>query len=295
MNANENNEYQQWLGKTEHAEDTIASQPAAALAATLDKLEFDARIGQPLPLAWHWIYFHSLAPASGLGVEGHQRLGGFLPPIPLPRRMWAGSRLKFHHPILIGDHLQRHSTIADITLKQGRSGPLAFVKVQHGYHRDGICVLDEEHDIVYREAINPNDKSAKKAPPIPAPTTSEWTKTIHPEPILLFRYSALIFNAHRIHYDRSYCKDVEGYPGLVVHGPLIATLLLDLITTSQPKPVSSFNFRALAPVFDTEDFSVSGCSTKDSNHELWAVNAQGELCMQATATTSTTNLKSPQP
>ncbi len=292
MSSNNNNQYQQWLGKTEQAEDIITSQPAAALSATLDKVEFDARIGQPLPLAWHWIYFHTIAPASELGIDGHPRLGGFLPPITLPRRMWAGSRLQFHQPILIGDHLQRHSTIADVTTKQGRSGQLAFVKVQHAYHRDGTCVLDEEHDIVYREAVSPG---AKKAPPLPAPDTFEWSKTIHPDPVLLFRYSALTFNGHRIHYDRSYCQDVEGYPGLVVHGPLIATLLLDLIATSQPKPVTTFNFRALAPVFDSEDFSIKGCSSKNVNNDLWAVNSKGQLCMQATATTSTADHRSPQP
>ena len=273
-------EYQQWLGKTEHDEDDISAQPAAALAATLDKSNFDASIGQPLPPAWHWIYFRSAVPASELGPDGHPRRGGFLPPISLPRRMWAGSRLHFHHPILIGDHLQRRSTIMDITLKQGRSGQLAFVKVQHAYLRDDICVLEEEHDIVYREAASADTAPAKSAP---APAQYDWQQTIHPDSVMLFRYSALIFNAHRIHYDRSYCQEEEAYPGLIVHGPLIATLLLDLVTTSQPKPVQAFDFRALAPLFDTGDFSVNGRNLDEHQSELWAVNQQGQLCMRATA------------
>ena len=273
-------DYQQWLGKTEQCEDDIAPRPAAALADTLDKLNFDARPGQPLPPAWHWIYFRSSAPASELGPDGHPRRGGFLPPIPLPRRMWAGSHLRFHQPILIGDHLQRRSTIADITLKHGRSGQLAFVKVQHAYYRQTTCVLEEEHDIVYREAATPGAAQAQTAA---APDNSDWSRTIAPDPVLLFRYSALTFNGHRIHYDRSYCQEVEGYPGLIVHGPLIATLLLDLVTTSQPSPVREFKFRALSPLFDTGDFSVNGRRLDGNRGELWASNQRGQLCMQATA------------
>ncbi len=273
-------DYQQWLGKTEQVEDDIRSQPAAALADTLDKLNFDARIGQPLPPAWHWIYFRTSAPTCELGPDGHPRRGGFLPPIPLPRRLWAGSRLRFHDPILIGDHLQRRSTITDITLKRGRSGQLAFVKVQHAYYRRSSCVLEEEHDIVYREAATPG---ATSTPSKTAPGGSDWARTIHPDPVLLFRYSALTFNGHRIHYDRNYCQDVENYPGLIVHGPLIATLLLDLVTTCQPRPIEEFTFRALSPLFDTGEFSIHGSQLDEHRSELWAVDQQQQMCMQAGA------------
>ena len=273
-------QYQSWIGKTEQCEDTVAAKPAAALAATLDKADFNAGIGQPLPPAWHWIYFQSAAPASQLGPDGHPRRGGFLPPIPLPGRMWAGSVLRFHEPIRIGDHLQRRSTIADITFKHGRSGPLAFVKVQHEYWRAEQCVLEEQHDIVYREATQ---AGATPAPLTAAPERGDWQRRVHPDPVLLFRYSALTFNGHRIHYDRSYCQEVEGYPGLIVHGPLIATLLLDLLTTSQPDPVCEFDFRARAPLFDTGDFNISGNRENAHQAKLWATNEQGQLCMQASA------------
>jgi len=280
MEPNSASEYQQWLGKSEQAEDEIRPQAVAALAATLDKNAFAASIGQPLPPAWHWMYFQTAAPASELGPDGHPRRGGFLPPIPLPGRMWAGSRLYFHEPILIGDRLQRRSTIADITLKQGRSGQLAFVKVHHAYLRDGVCLLDEEHDIVYREAT---PRGAGSQAPNETTAKGEWQRMIQPDPVLLFRYSALTFNGHRIHYDRSYCQDVEGYPGLIVHGPLIATLLLDLLCSSQPRRVREFDFRALAPLFDTGVFSVNGELKERDSAALWAVNQQGNVCMKATA------------
>ncbi len=280
MGDNTASDFRQWLGKTEQYDDVVLPQPAIALAATLDKLDFNADTGQPLPPAWHWIYFQTCAPASELGPDGHPHRGEFLPPIPLPRRMWAGSHFNFHQPVFIGDKLQRRSTIADVTLKQGRSGQLAFVKVHHAYLRDSVCILEEEHDIVYREAATPGAASTKTAN---APEMHQWSRTIRPDPVLLFRYSALTFNGHRIHYDRSYCQEVEGYPGLVVHGPLIATLLLDLLSTSQPRPIKEFSFRALSPLFDTDDFTINGCSLDEHRVELWAANQQGQLCMQATA------------
>jgi 3-methylfumaryl-CoA hydratase len=221
---------------------------------------------------------------SEIGADGHARRGGFLPPVPLPRRMWAGSQLEFKAPIRVGDRVVRRSTIADVSVKDGRSGPLVFVKVRHELRcNDAIePALVEFHDIVYREAQHPGDTAP---PPQAVPDTATWRRTIVPDDVLLFRYSALTFNAHRIHYDRRYVTEVEGYPGLVVHGPLIATLLLDLLRREEPDAeVASFRFRAVRPTFDLHPFHVHGAARADGRSvHLWATDHEGWLTMDATA------------
>jgi 3-methylfumaryl-CoA hydratase len=167
-----------------------------------------------------------MARHSEIGPDGHPKRGGFLPPVPLPRRMWAGSRLTFVQPVRVGDALTRESRILDVSGKEGRTGHLVFVTVRHDYSLASGLAITEEHDIVYRDNPQPGQPAPK---PTPAPTDSQFSREIVPDPVLLFRYSALTFNGHRIHYDRSYVTEVEGYPGLIVHGPLIATLLLDLL------------------------------------------------------------------
>ncbi|QGZ42172.1 3-methylfumaryl-CoA hydratase [Pseudoduganella flava] len=268
---------QQWVGKTETLHDTVHPGTIAALAATLD-LPAPAAA---LPPLWHWILFWSAAPGAQLGEDGHPRRGGFLPPVPLPRRMWAGGRLTFIHPVPIGADLTRKSTIRDVQAKDGATGPLAFVTVRHEIAHDGVTAITEEHDIVYRGLPAPGTPApAAKAPPGGA----EWSRTIVPDPVLLFRYSALTFNGHRIHYDRSYVTDVEGYPGLIVHGPLIATLLLELLRARLPDAkVASFSFRAVAPLFDTAPFTVRGKRGPDGTVLLWAETPDGALAMQAEA------------
>ena len=246
---------QEWIGKTERYSDTVTAAPYRALSATLDRNDPEPTNGLFLPELWHWLYFLPHAKQSEIGPDGHAQRGGFLPPVPLPRRMWAGSRIKFHAPLLAGQAITRSSKISDVRMKEGRTGPLVFVNVSHEIRAEGQVAISEEHDIVYRDAPGPDDKPVA---PTPAPSDAKWSKTITPDDVLLFRYSALTFNGHRIHYDRKYVTEVEGYPGLIVHGPLIATLLVDLVRQSIPGcKLKSFEFRAIRPTFDINIFKVS--------------------------------------
>jgi 3-methylfumaryl-CoA hydratase len=255
----------------------------AALAATLDHPAAPLATGTPLPPLWHWLYFLPLRRASEIGPDGHARRGGFLPPVPLPRRMWAGSAFEFHAPLRVGDAVERRSTIESVTSKAGRSGALVFVKLRRELHANGAeaPALVEFHDIVYRAAKAPGD--AEPAPQ-PAPTGADWRREIVPDEVLLFRYSALTFNGHRIHCDRRYVTGVEGYPGLVLHGPLIAMLLLDLLRREAPRAeVTAFRFKAVRPTFDGHPFTVNGRREGDGVR-LGAQDHEGWLTMDATAT-----------
>ena len=272
-----------WIGRTETATETLRPFPADALAATLDRDESYPE-GAALPDLWHWLYFLPLHRLSESGRDGHAARGGFLPPVPLPRRMWAGSRFRFHAPLRVGAQATKRSTILKVEEKQGRSGPLCFVTVGHELiDGDTLCIA-EEHDIVYREDPAPG---APAPAPQPAPEGSAFHRVISPDPVLLFRYSALTFNGHRIHYDQPYATGVEGYPGLVVHGPLLATLLMDLLRRQELGRVTGFAFRALATITDTADFAVHGAPQPDGSVRLWARRADGALAMDATATLET--------
>ena len=273
-----------WQGRTESIEDLITSAPMRALSATLDRSDADPTHGTELPPLWHWLYFLPHHAQSEIGVDGHAKRGGFLPPVPLPRRMWAGGRLHWHAPLKVGDAVKRTSTILSVTHKTGRTGDLVFVVVKHDIHNaSGLCV-SEEHDIVYRPAAQKGELSPA---PIPAPQKSKWQRDVVPDAVLLFRYSALTFNGHRIHYDRSYVTEEEGYPGLVVHGPLIATLLVDLVRRNTDRKMQSFEFKALRPTFECADsriLRVSGEPQQDGNTiALSAQDHEGWLTMQATA------------
>jgi 3-methylfumaryl-CoA hydratase len=280
--ALDNSLLQQWVGKTETTSSRVGAATANAMAATLDR-PFD---GDALPPLWHWAYFWTAAPQSEIGPDGHPKRGGFLPPVPLPRRMWAGGRLKFAHPIRVGEAVTRRSTIAKVDAKQGRSGALVFVTVAHEILNAQGVAITEEHDIVYRDNPEPG-----AAAPVPqqAPADEQFSRAITPDPVLLFRYSALTFNGHRIHYDRSYVTEVEGYPGLIVHGPLIATLLVDLLRRELPGAVlKQFDFKAASPLFDIHPFTVCGKREADGSiaagHvDLWARNHLGQLAMSARA------------
>jgi 3-methylfumaryl-CoA hydratase len=260
----------------------ITPTPVIAMTATLDNGNPLPAAGEPLPPLWHWLYFLPHPKRSEIGPDGHAARGGFLPPVELPRRMWAGSRIEWHAPIRIGDALTRTSRIESIDRKSGKSGDLVFVLAKHVVASSAGPVLTEEHDIVYREAPAPGSKA-----PIPprARTDEAWSRRIVPDDVLLFRYSALTFNGHRIHYDRRYVTEVEGYPGLIVHGPLIATLLVELLRSERPDArLSRFSFRAISPLFDLFPFEVCGRPGPDGNMvDLWARNADGGLAMQATA------------
>ena len=269
----------EWIGRQEVLEDRLGLFPPAALSATLDRDDPEPREGDLLPPLWHWLYFLPRARQSEIGPDGHPRRGGFLPPVPLPRRMWAGGRLTFHAPLKLGEAVRRVSTIADVSAKSGRSGNLVFVLVRHEVANAAGLAITEEHDIVYRDPPAPGE-----APPTPrqAEASSAWSRAIVPDDVLLFRYSALTFNGHRIHYDRRYVTGEEGYPGLIVHGPLLATLLLDLFGRHDPRRVTGFSFRALSPVFDTTSFTVHGTPDAEGA-KLWIRRDDGALCMEATA------------
>jgi 3-methylfumaryl-CoA hydratase len=273
-----------WIGRTETVDDVVTATPYAALSATLDRAPERPPPGTPLPALWHWLYFLPLYRQSDVGPDGHAKRGGFLPPIPLPRRMWAGSQFQFARPLSIGDAITRTSTIEDVTEKSGRTGPLVFVKVRHEIRRNAEpdAALTEYHDIVYREAPKPGDVAPS---PKAAPSSSAWEHRWVPDDVLLFRYSALTFNGHRIHYDRRYVTEVEGYPGLIVHGPLIATLLLDLLRLQRPDAiVARYEFRAIRPLFDRHPFFVCGEPQSDGKTvKLWARDHEGFLTMDATA------------
>ena len=277
---------QDWIGRSETVEDTATATPYAALSATLDQPDTTRPAsGTPLPPLWHWLYFLPIAAQSDIGPDGHAKRGGFMPPVPLPRRMWAGSDFEFHAPLRVGDALRRTSTIVDVKEKSGRTGSLIFVKVRHEIRCNGAekVALTEHHNIVYRAAAEPGDVAP---PPQAAPNESAWQRCIVPDDVLLFRYSALTFNGHRIHYDRQYVTEVEGYPGLIVHGPLIATLLMDLLRRQQPEArVLRFEFKAVRPTFDTHAFSVHGQPSADGKTvHLWGRDHEGWLTMDATAT-----------
>lgn len=272
-----------WVGRQEVADDVITPVPAAALAATLDFAPESS--GQALLPLRHWLYFLPRHRRSELGPDGHARRGGFLPPVPLPRRMWAGGQLEFRRPLAIGDAVTRVSTIDSIEEKAGRSGPLVFVRVRHEIRRgdEADAALVELQDLVYRDA-----GTAGEAPTAGrrAPERSAWQQAFVPDDVVLFRYSALTFNGHRIHYDRRYATTVEGYPGLVVHGPLIATLLVELVRRERPAArIAAFAFRAVRPLFDTHAFVLCGVPDAEGGRiRLWAQDHEGWLAMEATAT-----------
>ncbi|MBU6445609.1 MAG: MaoC family dehydratase N-terminal domain-containing protein [Alphaproteobacteria bacterium] len=263
-----------WIGRTERAEDRATPSPLAGLAALLDHREPPWRVGELPPLA-HWLYFLPRAPQSELDADGHPQRGGFLPPVDLPQRMYAGARISFHAPIAVDAKMERVSTIAEVAEKCGASGRMVFVTVRHEILAAGAPALTEEQDVVYREA-----GSGAAAAEIEG-RSPDSVRRIVPDPVLLFRFSALTFNAHRIHYDRDYATAVEGYPGLVVQGPLIATLLLDHFLRAHPgAAVRRFSFRARRPLFETAPFELC-LRHQPGGAGLWARDGAGAAAMTA--------------
>ena len=276
------NHLRSWIGKKESHEDTATAFPVAALSATLDRKDPPPKTGDVIPHSGHWLYFLETAPNAELGHDGHPKRGGFLPPVPLPRRMWAGGRIDFRAPVRIGDALRRESEILSVEAKSGNSGNLVFVTVRHTVSAKGTTAIVEEHDIVYRDAAKPGDAGPAGKP---APQQAAWRRDLQASEAVLFRYSAITFNGHRIHYDIDYCRQAESYPGLIVHGPLQTTLLLDLCRRNDPRPVRTLDYRATHPVFHQETFSVNGQTSGDEKSvELWTANAAGCYAMRGTAT-----------
>ena len=271
-----------WIGREERQRERVEPARAQAMQATLDlggpTPSPRPAPGAPLPPLWHWLYFWQIAPLSGLGPDGHPARGGFLPPVPLQRRMWAGGRLSFPGALIVGEEAERRSVIQDVREKEGRSGRLVFVTVRHELGEPGADpAVIEEQDIVYRDAPEgpyapPPGKRPEREP--------DWRVAVTPSPTQLFRYSALTFNGHRIHYDADYARDVEGYPGLIVHGPLLGTLLLEQFRRQRPEvSVTKYQFRALRPIFDIAPFTVAGCA----DGTLWIEDPEGMMAMEATA------------
>ena len=272
-----------WLGNSEERHDQIVAFPANALSATLNH-DTQYVDGSSLPPLWHWLYFLPIYRLDQANYDGHAALGGFLPPVKLPRRMWAGSRVSFLNDLVIGEKARKVSIIKSIQQKSGTSGDLVFVTVAHQVFQHETCCIEEEHDIVYRSAP---DKNAMAPVYKTSETLPDFSYAVNPDPVLLFRYSALTFNGHRIHYDQPFCIETEGYEGLVVHGPLLATLMLDLVRQNFPDAaIKYFQFRALAPVFDTMKFEVCGRQTSPSEVEIWIRRDDGVLAMSGSANLS---------
>ena len=268
----------QWIGREEIKSEQVTPALVDRFRATFDQ-EGEARDGDIAPVMIHLCLASPTAPTSGLGPDGHPARGGFLPPVPLPRRMWAGGAFAFHDDIRVGEMVRRHSTIRDVTLKQGRSGVLCFVTVEHQITAEGRAVLTERQDIVYRDIDAPG--GARKAPD-PAPHGAHRV-VVSPSAALLFRYSALTFNGHRIHYDNPYVRAEEGYPGLIVHGPMQATQLVQFAGTIRGKRPSRFDFRSLSPLFDIADYTLNAVEDGEGLR-LWTAYADGPLAMEARAT-----------
>ncbi len=270
-----------WIGRDEVRVETLSPLPANALAATLDREDELYQEGDALPPLWHWLYFLPRVPTRDIGPDGHPNRGGFLPPVPLERRMWAGSRLRFEQPLRLGMEVEKRSRVVGVEHKPGRSGDLVLVTLEHRYASAAGEAIHEAQDIVYRAAPQPG---APQSGGTPGEEGGAFTREITPDPVLLFRYSALTFNAHRIHYDLPYASEVEGYPGLVVHGPLLATLLLDTLRRAHPaRAVRHFSFRALAPLFHTAPFRLYAQLEAADEAALWARRVDGTLTMQARA------------
>jgi 3-methylfumaryl-CoA hydratase len=272
----------QWIGRTQEARDVVTAHLVKGLRATLFMEIGDPKPGDAAPFTVHWCLAQPVYPMSELGPDGHPTRGGFLPPVPLPRRMWAGGELQFFEPLRVGDEMTRSSRIADVTIKSGSTGTLCFVSVEHLITTPRGTAIRERQDIVYRDISTAQaPATAKPATPPPAAQVSESHMA---DPVLLFRYSALTFNGHRIHYDRDYVTKVEGYPGLIFHGPLQAALIVELAARlrggTAPKKIS---YRGLQPLFEGSAFSVNANDT-GAGMELWTANSAGQPTMKGTAT-----------
>jgi len=261
-------DFSAWIGRTEEAHDVLSRNLVKRIAATFG--EATPADGEPLPPLWQWCFFQEPVFESQLGSDGHPARGGFLPPADNRNRMWAGGRLEFIAPLTVGAEALRLSTILNIEEKHGRTGSLLFVTVRHDYSQNGLLCVREEQDIVYREQNPPRLNSGE------APESGDWSETVSPTPTLLFRYSAMTFNGHRIHYDYPYVTDTEGYPGLVVHGPMIATFNLRAFIRANPdKPVRHFAYRGVRPLTLPTPFQVGGRIVEPGKAQLWAGNADG--------------------
>jgi 3-methylfumaryl-CoA hydratase len=271
----------QWIGRTNEVSDIVTAQLTKGLRATLFQEIGEPKPGDAAPFTTHWCLGQPVYPMSELGPDGHPTRGGFLPPVPLPRRMWAGGELQFVDALRVGDVATRSSRISDVTLKTGSTGALCFVSVQHEVTTSRGLAIRERQDIVYRDVSGTAPAAPAKAPP--PPPTAQHRETHVSDPVLLFRYSALTFNGHRIHYDRDYVTKVEGYPGLIFHGPLQASFIVELAAKLHGgQPPKKLSYRGVQPLFEGSEFSINA-NTTDGGMELWVANAEGQPTMKGTA------------
>jgi 3-methylfumaryl-CoA hydratase len=272
----------QWIGRSNEVSDSVTAQLVKGLRATLFQEIGEPRTGDAAPFTTHWCLGQAVYPMSELGPDGHPTRGGFLPPVPLPRRMWAGGELEFLDTLRVGDIAKRTSRISDVTMKTGSTGVLCFVSVAHEVTTPRGVAIRERQDIVYRDVSTTPQAAPAKAPP--PPPVAQHRETHVSDPVLLFRYSALTFNGHRIHYDRDYVTKVEGYPGLIFHGPLQATFIVELAAKLHGgQPPKKLSYRGLQPLFEGSEFSINA-NTTDNGMELWIANAAGQPTMKGTAT-----------
>jgi 3-methylfumaryl-CoA hydratase len=272
----------QWIGRSTEVSDIVTAQLTKGLRATLFQEIGEPKPGDAAPFTTHWCLGQPVYPMSELGPDGHPTRGGFLPPVPLPRRMWAGGELEFVDALRVGDVATRSSRISDVTMKTGSTGVLCFVSVQHEVTTSRGVAIRERQDIVYRDVSGPAQTAPAKSPP--PPPVAQHRETHVSDPVLLFRYSALTFNGHRIHYDRDYVTKVEGYPGLIFHGPLQASFIVELAAKLHGgQPPKKLSYRGVQPLFEGSEFSINA-NTTDSGMELWIANAEGQPTMKGTAT-----------
>ncbi len=271
----------QWVGRTQQATDIVTAQLVKGLRATLFQEIGEPKKGDAAPFTVHWCLAQPVFPMSELGPDGHPTRGGFLPPVPLPRRMWAGGELEFVEPLRVGDEQTRTSRISDVTVKTGSTGVLCFVSVEHVVASPRGVAIRERQDIVYREMGGAQPAAPAKAPP--PPPAAQHRQTHVSDPVLLFRYSALTFNGHRIHYDRDYVTKVEGYPGLIFHGPMQAAFIVEMAAKLRGgKPPKKLAYRGVQPLFEGSEFSINA-NDKGEAMELWVANAEGQPTMKGTA------------
>jgi len=270
----------QWIGRSTEATDVVTAQLVKGLRATLFLPVGEPKAGDAAPFTVHWCLSPAVVPADELGPDGHPSRGGFLPPVPLPRRMWAGGELEFFDTLRVGDEVTRTSRIKDVNLKSGSTGQLCFVSVDHELTTPRGIAIRERHDIVYRDVTMGSQAPAK---PAGTPPVARHRETHMADPVLLFRYSALTFNGHRIHYDRDYVTKVEGYPGLIFHGPMQAALQIEFAAKLRGLVPKKFSYRGVQPLFEGSEFSVNANET-EAGLEMWTANSEGQPTMKGTAT-----------
>ena len=275
-------ELKKWIGEKETDVDYVTIPSVHRLAATLDRDDPMPKAGDPLPIGWHQLLFPRIVRHSQIGADGHPARGDFLPPVPLPRRMFAGKRNTFHAPLQIGDEVRRESVIQSVTPKVGRTGQMVFVTVKTEISTPRGLAITEEQDIVYREEPDPN---APPPPPQKAPGEAVWVNRVTPDPVMLFRYSALTFNGHRIHYDHPYVTQVEKYPNLVMNGGLTTLLVFELARANARSPLKTIASRNVRPLFVNREITLCGEPSADGKSaKLWAQDDTGALALSAEAT-----------